>query len=69
MSKPSDKFYAEITIKVHKVNEFGLIEETRMRSIMHSGTVQNSKFLNECASRTKEAISDTVNCMMYTEPY
>lgn len=69
MSNSNDKFYAEITIKVYKVNEYGLIEETRMRSIMHSGTVSNGKFLNECASRTKEAISDAVGCMMYTEPY
>lgn len=69
MSNSNDKFYAEITIKVHKVNEYGLIEETRMRSIMHSGTVSEGKLLNECASRTKEAISDAIGCMMYTEPY
>lgn len=60
----NDKFYAEITIKVHKVNDCGIIEETRIRSIMHSGTASEGKLPNECASRTKEAISDAVACMM-----
>ncbi len=65
----SDKFYAEITIKVHKVNEYGLIRETRTRSIMHSGTASEGKLPNECASRTKEAISDAMACMMYVDAY
>ena len=67
MNKPSDKFYAEITIKVHNVDDDGIIWDTRTRSIMHSGTGMDGKLANECASRTKVAIDNAVACMTCVE--
>lgn len=63
----TDKFYAEITIKVHQVDKDGVVCSSRTRSIMHSDNSKGDKLANECAARTKVAINDTIERFMMSD--